>query len=194
MKEVLINHNKGQRPEIKLTIRRVEASVWYSLGFHKHHYLVEEINPSCKCFLFEWNDQPVAFAALLNTPRRGVAYGMSISRIVVLPDFQGLGLSRQICNFCGGIIKSMATEEHGYELYIKLAHEKLGEALNRDVANWEGTSFDGKTRNPKAFDTERYANRLTRKPYCKKYIGKRINGYEDLLLPIKDMRENKKHN
>ena len=96
MQEVLINHKKGERPYIHLTIRRVEPSVWYSLGFYKHHYLTEKLNPSCKCFLFEWDTIPVAFVGLLNTPRTGIPYGMSISRIVVLPDYQGLGLSRII--------------------------------------------------------------------------------------------------
>ena len=192
MQEVLINHKKGERPYIHLTIRRVEPSVWYSLGFYKHHYLTEKLNPSCKCFLFEWDTIPVAFVGLLNTPRTGIPYGMSISRIVVLPDYQGLGLSRIICNFCGGIVTAMSDDEHIYKLYIKTAHEKMGEALGRDT-NWRGTQFDGKARTMSSteFEKGRYNNRLTRKSYCKEYIGGKIYGFEDLMLPIKEMREKK---
>lgn len=192
MREVLINHNKGERPEIKLTVRRVESSVFNTLGFDKHHYLTAKINPSCKCFLFEWDGIPVAFAGILNTPRLGIPYGMSISRIVILPDYQGLGLSRIICNFCGGMVKSLSTEENEYKLYIKTAHEKMGEALGRDKS-WKGTQFDGKSRTVESTLSEkgRYNNRLMRKSYCKEYIGEPRFGFEDLMQPIKVMRENK---
>ena len=192
MREILVYHEKGAKPQISLTIRRVEPSAWYTLGFYKHHYLTSKLNPSCKCFLFEWDNVPVAFAALLNTPRTGIPYGMSISRIVILPDYQGLGLSRQICNFCGGIVKALSDEDHDYRLYIKTAHEKMGEALSRDK-NWKGTQFDGKTRTKESTLSEkgRYNNRLMRKSYCKEYIGKKIYGYADLMLPIKEMRGKK---
>lgn len=194
MKQILINHKKGERLDIKLTVRRVEANVWKNLGFYKHHYLTTQINKSCKMLLFEWNGQPVGFVGLLNTPRLGVPYGMSISRIVINPDFQGLGLSHKICNFCGGIIKSLSDDEHKYKLYIKTAHVKMANALGRDIKNWRGTQFDGKTRTKESTESEgaRYKNRLMRKSYCKEYIGEPIYGYEDLLLPISDMRKNKK--
>lgn len=193
MRTILINHKKGLRPNIELTVRRVEPSVWKSLGFEKHHYLTASLNPSCKCLLFEWNGQPVAFVGLLNTPRLKIPYGMSISRIVILPDFQGLGLFRKICNFCGALVKSMDDDEHHYELYIKTAHQKAGESLTRDTENWVGTVFDGKTRTKESTECEkgRYNNRLMRKSYCKKYIGKPNDGYQHLMLPIAEMRKNK---
>ena len=192
MKTVIINHKKGERPQIKLTVRRVEASVYYSCGFAKEHYLNGEINKSCKCLLFEWDGVPVGFVGILNTPRRNYPYGCSISRLVVLPDYQGLGLSTQIFNFCGGIVKSLSDAEHDYHLYIKTAHRKFGEALSRNP-NVRGTTFDGKGENESAAKHDkRYRNRLTRVSYCKEYVGEAIYGYEDLLKPIKEMRERKK--
>jgi len=70
VKILRINHKKGKRPNINLTVRRVEPSVW-SL-FKKEHYLTAEMNKSCKCLLFEWNGVPVGFVGILNTPRRGM--------------------------------------------------------------------------------------------------------------------------
>lgn len=55
MKTIHIEHPKGQRPYIQLTVRRVEPSVWKSLEFSKCHYLTAELNKSCKCLLFEWD-------------------------------------------------------------------------------------------------------------------------------------------
>ena len=117
MKIVKINHPKGQRPNIKLTVRRCEPSIWHSLGFSKEHYLTAELNKSCKCLLFEWNNVPVGFVGILNTPRKGIPYGCSVSRIVILPDYQGLGLSTMIFNFIGGIVKSLSDDEHDYREY-----------------------------------------------------------------------------
>lgn len=191
MKTVKINHPKGQRPEIKLTVRRVEASVWTSMLFDKSHYLTSELNKSCKCLLFEWNNVPVAFVGILNTPRKGIPYGCSISRIVILPDYQGLGLSTIIFNFVGGIVKSLSDDEHDYRLYIKTAHSKFGQALSRN-SNVRGTVFDGKGRDKKSADNQRYRNRLTRVSYCKEYIGNKIDGFQDMLRPIGELRKIKK--
>lgn len=195
MKYIKVNHPKGQRKEIKLTVRRVESNVWYSLGFSKEHYLSAELNKSCKCLLFEWNNVPVAFVAILNTPRKGIPYGCSISRIVIHSEYQGLGLSTIIFNFVGGIVKSLSDEEHDYRLYIKTAHSKFGEALGRNPFV-KGTAFDGKGRDKKAIehDNHRYRNRLQRVSYCKEYIGNPINGFEKLLLPINELRKQKNEN
>jgi GNAT superfamily N-acetyltransferase len=190
VKTIQINHKKGVRPYIQLTVRRVEPSVWSI--FKNYHYLTAELNKSCKCLLFEWDGVPVAFVGILNTPRKGIPYGCSVSRIVILPDYQGLGLSTMIFNFIGGIVKSLSDDEHDYRLYIKTAHSKFGEALGRNP-NVKGTAFDGKGRDKKAIehDKHRYRNRLQRVSYCKEYIGEPINGFEKILLPINDLRKMK---
>lgn len=192
MKIVKVNHKKGERPKIKLTVRRCEPSVWKTCGFYRHHYLTAEMNKSCKCLLFEWNGIPVAFVGILNTPRKGIPYGCSVSRIVIDPDYQGLGLSTQIFNFVGGIVMSLSDDEHEYRLYIKTAHRKFGEALGRNKFV-QATIYDKKGRDKKAVehDNHRYRRRLTRVSYCKQYVGPAICGYEKLLLPIGDLRKTK---
>lgn len=190
MREVFSETSKKDKPKIELTVRRVEPSVWTNLKFDKHHYLTAVLNPACKCLLFEWGDEPVAFAGLINTPRKGIPYGMAISRIVIMPDYQGLGLSTKLCNFLGGIVKSLSDEEHDYKLYIKTAHSKMSQGLSRNP-NWKGTQFDGKTRTTNSTESEgaKYKNRLVRRSACKEYIGEPIYGYEDMLKPISEMRK-----
>lgn len=183
MKIIKVNHKKGERPKIQLTVRRVESSVW-SL-FKQHHYLSADINKSCKCLLFEWNNVPIAFVGILNTPRNRMPYAMAISRMVILPDYQGLGLSTTIFNFVGGIVKSLGSE---YRLFIKTAHMKFGEALSKNP-NVKSTALDGKGKK-KPFD-KKYRNRLQRISYCKEYVGEKIDGYQDLLKPINELRKEK---
>ena len=110
--------------------------------------------------------------------------------MVIAPDFQGLGLSTIIFNVCGGIVKSLSDEEHDYKLYIKTAHRKFGEALGRNP-NVRGTVFDGKGRDKKSADNQRYRNRLTRVSYCKEYTGGAVDGFQDILKPISEMRKEK---
>lgn len=185
----LISQYRNAKPEIKLTVQRVEPSVWITLGFYKHHYLTSSLNKSCKCLLFSWNSIPVAFVALLNSPRKGMPWGHSISRIVILPDFQGLGLSSKIINFCGGILKSNGDD---WTLYLKTVHTKMGSYLENSPS-WAPTAYNGKTRNERAINDEgkRYKNRLARKSYCYKYIGEPIFGYGELLEPINKLRNKK---
>ena len=191
IKNILIDKNKNEKPKINLTVQRVEPSVWTSLSFDKHHYLTSALNKSCKCLLFSWDGVPVGFVGLLNSPRKGMPWGHSISRVVVLPDFQGMGLSSQIINFCGGILKSMGDD---WSLYLKTIHEKMGEYMTRSD-KWSPTSYNGKVRSKESTESEgkRYQNRLQRKSFCFKYVGDAIYGYEELLKPIKELRENKKN-
>ena len=169
------------RPKIKLQVSRVEFDTWNI--FKKHHYLTESVNKGAKFLLFEWNTKPVSIVAILNTPRKGMPNGMAISRIVVLPDFQGLGLGSKICNFIGGIFIN-----EGNKMYIKTVNPALGECFNK-AENWRGTSMNGKKRTIKSADIKKYKNRVTRSSYCHEFIGEGIKGYEELLKPIKEMRD-----
>jgi ABC-type iron transport system FetAB ATPase subunit len=170
-----------RRPEISLQVSRVEAETWDF--FKKHHYLTEDVNKSCKFLLFEWNDKPIGIVALINQPGPNERkYAMAISRIVITPDFQGMGLGVKLSEFAGGIIRNQ-----GGLCFIKTVNPALGEYFNRSKL-WRGTTNNGKSRTIKE-DTDKSArNRLERASYCHEYIGESISSYEDLLLPISEMR------
>lgn len=185
MINININHKTSDKPNVNLTVRRVEASAWRSLGFYKHHYLTSSLNPSCKCFVFFWNDEPICFIGLLNSPRKGSPNSLSISRIVVLPDYQGIGIAKKCIEFICGIAKN-----DNYVTYIKTIHERFGKYLT-DSDKWEATSYNGKIRKSVEYEKGKYNNRLIRPSYCFKYIGNAINGYSDLLKPINELRKNK---
>lgn len=187
MKKYIIKKNTNDKPHIHLTVQRVEASEWKNLGFDKHHYLTSDINKSCKCLLFSWNETPIAFVGILNTPRKRLPFDMAISRLVILPDYQGLGLSSIILNFCGGIVQSLGED---YRLLIKTIHTKMGKHLTK-CNEWEPTAFNGKQRTKTEYEKGKYNNRFERMSYCFKYIGEPIKGYEELLLPINILRKNK---
>lgn len=177
------DYKKTDKPKIQLSVQRVEASVWFEMGFAKHHYLTQELNKSAKCFLFYWGDRIVGFCGVLNTPRKGGSNHCAISRLVVLPDFQGLGLGTKIANFIGGIFKN-----EGYELFIVTANPALGVYFDNSD-KWMGTSRNHKGR--KNTDDGSYKSRLSRVSYSHKYIGNPIDGYSYMMKPIGEMRKEK---
>lgn len=180
----LIDAKKGARPQCNLSVQRVEASAWEM--FKQHHYLTEEINKSCKCFLFYWEDKVIGFCGVLNTPRKGNPESCAISRIVVLPSVQGMNFGSKICNFIGGIFKN-----NGNKLYIKTINPSIGLYFNNHPTLWRGTTFNGKLRKNVDCEGNKYKNRVERSSYCHEYIGEPISGYEELILPISEMRKNK---
>lgn len=178
------DYRRQGRPKIQLQVSRVENETWDF--FKKHHYLTEEVNKSCKFLLFEWNDKPVGIVAIINQPRKGCSNGFAISRIVVTPDFQGIGLGVKLSEFCGGLIKN-----EGGLCFIKTVNPALGEYFNKSKL-WRGTAMNGKIRHKSSISSDLSAkNRLQRASYCHEYINEPIQGYEDLLLPISEMRNKK---
>jgi ABC-type lipoprotein export system ATPase subunit/GNAT superfamily N-acetyltransferase len=169
------------KPKIELSVSRVEADTWKI--FKKHHYLTEDMNKSCKCLLFEWNGKPVGFLGMINQPNKGKPTAMAISRVVVLPDYQGLGLGVKISEFSSAIFKANGA----CNVYIKTVNPALGEYMEKSDL-WEATGYNGKFRKDPG-SNERAKNRLSRRSYNFQYIGEPIEGYEELLLPIKEMRE-----
>lgn len=170
------------RPSIELQVSRVESNTWNI--FKKHHYLTEDVNKSCKFFLFEWNSKPVGICAVINQPRKGCPNGFALSRTVILPDFQGMGIGSKISEFCASLFIGI-----GGKVYTKTINPALGEYRNRSD-KWRGTTFNGKISKHAKYD-KNAKGRLERISYCHEYIGEGTSGYEELLRPINEMREAK---
>jgi ABC-type lipoprotein export system ATPase subunit/GNAT superfamily N-acetyltransferase len=171
------------RPKITLQISRVEVETWDF--FKKHHYLTEQVNKSCKFILFEWNDKPVGIVAISTLPSGTVKNSYRLSRTVVLPDYQGLGIGSKISEFCAAILKA-----EGLKCFTKTVNPALG--IYRDNStNWKKTSKHGKVlRGQNKENGSHIWDSKVRPSYCHEYVGEPILGYEELLLSIKEMRSN----
>jgi ABC-type lipoprotein export system ATPase subunit len=173
------------RPKISLQVSRCESKT-YDL-FKEHHYMSESVNKAFKFILFEWNNKPIAIAVIGMQTSGGIQNAYRDSRIVVLPDYQGLGIGTSISNFIGGISKSI-----NYRYFTKTIHPALGNYRNLNKEFWKPTVYNGKARDKKRED-KKYLNYLFRKSYCHEYIGEPIFGYEDLLQDIYKMRDRKQY-
>jgi len=169
------------RPQIELQVSRVEYDTWNF--FKKHHYLTEDLSKAFNLLLFEWNNKPVGIVVYKSQPTGSVPNGYGLSRTVVLPDFQGMGIGSKISEFTAAILIN-----EGKRVFTKTVNPALGEYRERSKL-FRPTSKNRKIR--KDADTDNAGKRLSRASYCHEYIGEGINGYEELLKPIKEMREAK---
>lgn len=171
------------KPDIKLQVSRVEYDTWHR--FAPHHYMTAKCNKSCKFFLYSWNDNPIGIVAVIPQPGAGDRRNaVAISRIVVLPDFQGLGVGKSILKHCMGMMKA----DGNRKVYIKTIHPGLGAYMTRDTENFTPTSTNGK----KGVPDKMVKSRLMRIAYSFRYTGPDVNGFEDLVLPVGEMRKLKK--
>lgn len=76
-----------QRPRLHIEIRRCGRKVWRS--FERHHYLSAQL-PGGDYYCGLLDNIPIAFAGI--TQVAGFAGYKRFSRIVVLPDYQGIGI------------------------------------------------------------------------------------------------------
>ena len=83
-----------RRPEIKVTIRSAQQSEWKY--FKDFHYLSHAHNAASHKYIAEINGSIVAWCSFLHFPHPKVKNMKRVHRIVVKPDFQGIGLSSRI--------------------------------------------------------------------------------------------------
>ena len=167
------------RPKIELQVFRTTSDTWER--FKKYHYMTQELNKACISLVFTWENKLVAYYSILPLPSGTMKNAYREHRLVVLPDFQGMGLGSKISEFGGGILK-----QQGKTLYTKTVNPALGEYRNYSH-NWQETAHNNKGRTLKNCE-ENMMGGLTRKSYCHKYIGEPIYGYEQLLKNIDYIR------
>jgi energy-coupling factor transporter ATP-binding protein EcfA2 len=76
------------RPELRFEVRQAGASLWAM--FRRHHYLNHNLPSGCRCWAALHDGRPIAFAAVAGCI--GFAGYRRFSRVVVLPDYQGIGI------------------------------------------------------------------------------------------------------
>jgi ABC-type lipoprotein export system ATPase subunit len=79
-----------RRPEIKVGIREAKQNEWKL--FKEFHYLSSEHNDAAHKYIAEIEGVPVAWCSVLHFPHPHVKNMKRIHRIVVRPDYQGIGV------------------------------------------------------------------------------------------------------
>lgn len=167
-----------RQPNFELQIFRCRYETWKL--FKQNHYLTEDLNKAAKCFVILFNDKPIAFMAILPFPSGVIQNGYRISRIVVLPDFQGLGIGFKICDWFAQVYKN-----DNKTIYIKTSNPALWSVFNNSK-NW---LFCGETKGEEKAEmmqskkqkTQGEYNVSTRISKSYKFIGIKNNINTDLI-------------
>ncbi len=161
-----ISRRRLRRPEIRLEIRKTSRSVW-SL-FARHHYLSGVLAPSAQCYAALWDEKPVAFCAVM--PLISRKNRRRISRLVTLPDFQGLGIGMKLAEGVGEIYR-----ENGFRLNITGSHPAVI-AHCRNSPLWRTVTVRGATSSPKESAIPRYRGSGSRLVVSFEYVPKKQIG------------------
>jgi len=114
-----------RRPEVKFDIYETDISTWGM--FKKYHYLNTEINRTSKCFVGCIENNPVAFFSVMHFPHPKERKFKRGHRLVVLPDYQGIGLGHLLSTEIAEYYK-----QQGFRFIITSATKSLYKQRARD--------------------------------------------------------------
>lgn len=112
------------RPQLNCRIEHAPYGSWGQ--FARFHYMSAELTRSARCFVLSVDGTPAAFAASLFRPHARVQNIYGLSRGVVLPDFQGLGLIFALIDRLGACYKAKGFRLRSYPAhpgYVR-AHDR----------------------------------------------------------------------
>ena len=117
-----------QRPRLDCEIQRVDYAAWKL--FAPYHYLSADLHRSARLFCLFASGAPAAIAATLHVVHPRVRDITSVSRLVTLPDWQGLGLAMALVDKLGAAYKAIERRLRTYP-----AHKTLVSSFQRS-ARW----------------------------------------------------------
>jgi ABC-type ATPase involved in cell division len=107
-----------RRPSIDLEIRRVPYEYWRL--FAPYHYLTADLNKSAACFCLFAKGLPASFGGTLHRPHATAHDIRGLSRLVTLPDWQGLGLAMILAETLGAAYAAIGKRFHTYPAHPSL--------------------------------------------------------------------------
>ena len=156
-----------RRPTLKVTVSPIDYSAWQL--FAPFHYLTAELNKSARCFCLFVDDEPVSFLAVLHKPHAHVKNLKGGSRLVTLPDWQGLGLA-----FCLLDTVSSTYSALGYRMRCYPAHPPFIRSYARSKS-WRCIVLPGKRLRPQGASGS-IKNLVKQRPCAVfEYVGEKLD-------------------
>lgn len=138
-------------PRRRFELVRLNAARALWPAFARHHYLTGRLHPGARGYaaLALPDRRPVGFLATLQTP--GQARARLVHRLVVLPDWQGVGLGSRLLDAVA------ALESQTHRLGIRTSHPALIALLKRGgrSGRWYGAAVAPRGSRQTGFDRTR---------------------------------------
>jgi ABC-type ATPase involved in cell division/GNAT superfamily N-acetyltransferase len=107
-----------RRPALDVSVCRVPYDAWRM--FAPFHYLTADLHRAARCFVLFVGDRPASFGAMLHRPHPKAKDIIGLSRLVTLPDWQGLGLAMILADALGSAYKALGKRMHTYPAHPSL--------------------------------------------------------------------------
>lgn len=152
------------RPSIDIEIGEVSPHKAWGL-FEPHHYMKGAQPVSAHAWCAYLQGIPVGYSSYAILPNAYVKDIMMGSRLVVLPDYQGLGIGKALENYVAGVL-----HQRGYRVRNRTAHPGAQNMYNKDP-HWR---FVNVGRSSKLSRTSTIARARTQNKLCHRIT----RGYE----------------
>jgi len=110
--EMKFKYIRGELRRPKIEIKIYEQRKMWEL-FRKYHYLNKSISNSSKQFVAYYNNEPVAFCGVMHFPHPKVKNIKRCTRLVVLPDYQGIGIGNKLLEY---VAKRYVAKEYRFRI------------------------------------------------------------------------------
>lgn len=87
--------------------------------FRQYHYLKGCLGAGVRCYVANYQEKPAAFIAVVHTRMKRNYF--RVSRLVVLPDYQGIGIGKRLLNF----IAELYTSQMNLPFYLVTSNPQL---------------------------------------------------------------------
>jgi GNAT superfamily N-acetyltransferase len=100
--------------------------------FRQYHYLNGSLGAGVRCYTAVYQGKPVAFVAVACVRMKAKYY--RVSRLVVLPDCQGIGVGKRLLNF----IAELYSSQTKMPFYILTSNPQI---IRGGMKNWKVPRF-----------------------------------------------------
>lgn len=111
-----------RRPEFELEVHKVNRAAWEL--FKPYHYMSAALGSAAHCFGGFVKGECIAFCSYVHFPHRLKKNIKQVHRVVVHPDYQGLGIGLRLVNWMGQYLA-----ENGDRLFLVTAHPGMINSL-----------------------------------------------------------------
>ncbi len=107
-----------RRPALEVELRRVQHRTWEL--FAPYHYMTADLHHTAACWCLFVEGMPTTFAGVLHRPHPRRDNIKGVSRLVTLPDWQGLGLALSLVDQLGALYRGAGLELRTYPAHPAL--------------------------------------------------------------------------
>jgi len=109
-----------RRPGIEIEMAKVGYEAWQI--FAPYHYMSAELNHAAQCYALFVGETPAVIGAMLYRPNAHARNVWGLSRVVTLPDYQGLGLAFVLMDTLGAAFAALGQRMRTYPAHPALIH------------------------------------------------------------------------